>query len=89
MHYYLRYIKFGLGRCVEDASHEVRDGHITREEAFITGPKVRGEFPKKYYQEFLDYLEITDANFWSIVDSGDPNTYGKKGNYWKLKNPIK
>ena len=32
-HYYLRYIKFGLGRCMEDAAHEIRDGHITRDEA--------------------------------------------------------
>ena len=30
--HYMRYIKFGLGRCVEDASHEIREGHISREE---------------------------------------------------------
>ena len=30
-HYYLRYIKFGLGRCMEDTAHEIRDGHLTRE----------------------------------------------------------
>ena len=30
-HYYLRYIKFGLGRCMEDTAHEIRDGHLTRD----------------------------------------------------------
>ena len=31
-HYYLMYIKFGIGRATSDAAHEVREGHITREE---------------------------------------------------------
>ena len=31
-HYYLAYMKFGIGRCTSDAAHEIRDGHITREE---------------------------------------------------------
>ena len=35
MHYYMRYIKFGLGRCVEDAAHEIREGHISRDEYCI------------------------------------------------------
>ena len=39
-HYYMRYIKFGLGRCVEDASHEIRDDHITREEGIASNKKI-------------------------------------------------
>tara|TARA_B100000700_G_scaffold327988_1_gene444283 strand:+ start:15 stop:905 length:891 start_codon:yes stop_codon:yes gene_type:complete len=90
MHYYMRYIKFGLGRCVEDASHEIRDGHLTREEAISLVNKYEGEFPRKYYNEFLKYLNITDAKFWEIVDSWRPkHLWEKKGNYWQLKNPIK
>ena len=90
MHYYMRYIKFGLGRCVEDASHEIRDGHLTREEAISLAEKYEGEFPKKYYNEFLKYLNITDAKFWEIVDSWrPPHLWEKKGNYWRLKNSLK
>ena len=29
-HYYLMFIKFGIGRATSDAAHEVRDGKITR-----------------------------------------------------------
>ena len=90
MHYYMRYIKFGLGRCVEDASHEIRDGHLSREEAISLAKKYEGEFPKKYYNEFLKYLNITDADFWEIADSWRmQHLWEKKGNYWRLKNPIK
>ena len=48
----LRYIKFGLGRCVEDASHEIRDGHISREEGVALAKKYEGEFPEKNYLHF-------------------------------------
>ena len=46
-HYYLRYIKFGLGRCMEDAAHEIRDSHITREEGVALMKRYEGEFPQK------------------------------------------
>ena len=58
MHYYMRYIKFGLGRCVEDAAHEIRDGHITRQEGIQLMNKYEGEFPSKYFNDFLKYLDI-------------------------------
>ena len=89
-HFYLRYIKFGLGRCVEDVSHEIRDKHITREEGLALVKKYDGEFPKKYYKEFLHYLDISDKQFWSIVDSWRPkHLWKKKGQKWKLKFPPK
>ncbi len=90
MHYYMRFIKFGLGRCVEDASHEIRAGHLTREEAISLVQKYEGEFPKKYYNEFLKYLNITDSQFWDIADSWRlDHLWEKKGNEWRLKSPLK
>ena len=89
-HYYLRYIKFGLGRCCEEASHEIRDGHITREEGISLMKKYEGEFPKKYYKDFKEYLDINDDKFWEIIDSWrSDNLWKKENNEWKLKYPIK
>ena len=31
--------------------------------------KYDGEFPKKYFKDFLKYLEIDEEEFWEIVDS--------------------
>tara|TARA_Y100000590_G_scaffold470266_1_gene663184 strand:- start:972 stop:2165 length:1194 start_codon:yes stop_codon:yes gene_type:complete len=88
-HYYMRYIKFGLGRCVEDASHEIRSGHITREEGVALANKYEGEFPEKYFVEFLEYLNIDHAYFWEVVDAWrSPNLWEKKNNHWILKNPL-
>ena len=69
MHYYMKYIKFGFGRTTDDAAHEVRDGHIDRDEAVALIRKYDGEFPKKYFNEFLEYLSIDEKHFWEVVDS--------------------
>ena len=88
-HYYLRYIKFGLGRCMEDAAHEIRDGHITREEGIALMKRYEGEFPKKYFDEFLNYLDISEDLFWEIVDSWRaPHLWRKLNGNWQLKHPI-
>ena len=88
-HYYMRYIKLGIGRCVEDTAHEIREGHITRDEGVDLIKKFEGEFPKKYFDEFLNYLEIDEVEFWSIVDSWRLDHLWKKvDGKWIFKNPI-
>ena len=88
-HYYLSYIKFGLGRCTADAAHEIRDGHITRDEATALVKKYDGEFPIKYYQEFLKYCDITEEEFNEVVDSWrGENIWKFQNNEWILKNPV-
>lgn len=79
-HFYLAYIKFGIARATSDAAHEIRDGHITRDEAIALVKRYDGEFPKKYFQEFLEYLDIDEKHFWKIVDSWRPTHLWKKVN---------
>jgi N-acetyl sugar amidotransferase len=68
-HYYLAYIKFGLGRATSDAAHEIRDGHLTREEGVQLVNKFDGEFPEKHFQTFLDYCDIDKEYFDKVIDS--------------------
>ncbi len=88
-HYYLAFIKFGIGRATSDAAHEIRDGHINREEGIALVKKFDGEFPKNHFNEFLDYLSITEEFFWKIVDSYRSNhIWEKKNDEWKLRTAI-
>ena len=48
-HYYTMFIKFGIGRASFDASQEIRNGKITREEGINLVKKYDSEFPKKYF----------------------------------------
>lgn len=89
-HYYLAFIKFGLGRCTSDTAHEIRDGHLTREEGVALVNKFDGEFPKKYFETFLEYCDISEEYFWETIDSWrSPHLWGKDQNgEWKLKHNV-
>ena len=85
-HFYLSYIKFGLGRASRDAQMEVRSRHITRKEAVALVRRYDGEFPKKYFKEFLEYLDITELHFWRVIDRYRmPHLWEKVKGKWKLK----
>ena len=88
-HYYFMYLKFGIGRATSDAAHEVRDGHLIREEAVKLVRKYDGEFPKKYFEKFLDYCGISKSTFNKIADSWRASHLWEKNNKkWKLKTKV-
>ena len=89
-HYYLAFIKFGIGRATSDSAHEVRDGKITRDEAVALVKKYDGEFPKKYYREFLEYCQMSEDEFEKTIDSWRSDHIWLKSNEgeWKLKDPV-
>ncbi len=88
-HYYLMFIKFGIGRATSDAAHEVRDGHLTREEAVALVGRFDGEFPKKYYELFLDYAGITEQEFNDVVNSWRPaHVWREINGEWFLRHKV-
>ena len=60
LHYWTSYIKFGLGRATYDASQEIRNEEITREEAVSLVKKFDGEWPARFEVELMDYLSINE-----------------------------
>ena len=95
-HFWTTFIKFGIGRTTEEASQECRHGYITREEAVNLVKKYDGEFPKKYFQDFLKLTKLSEEEFYNIVDSFRPSHLWEKtgndfryGKNWALKNKIK
>ncbi|HAR97330.1 MAG TPA: N-acetyl sugar amidotransferase [Syntrophus sp. (in: bacteria)] len=88
-HFYLAFIKFGIGRCTSDAAHEVRDGHITREEGAALVRRFDGEFPRRWYKEFLEYLDITDEHFWEVADRfRRPHIWKREQGTWNLRAAV-
>ncbi|MBI5623419.1 MAG: N-acetyl sugar amidotransferase [Elusimicrobia bacterium] len=88
-HYYLSYIKFGIGRATSDAAHEIRDGHISREEGVALVRRYDGEFPQKHFLEFLEYTSLTEKRFWEIVDGfRPPHLWEKSKTGWRLKHQV-
>jgi len=86
MHFYTTYIKFGIGRASYDAAQEIRNNKITREEGLSLVKKFDGEFPKTYFKDFLDYIEISENEFFKKIDDlRSPHLWEKKGDEWILK----
>lgn len=63
LHYFTTYIKFGIGRATYDASQEIRNEEITREEGVALVKKFDGEFPERFAEELFKYLSIPENEF--------------------------
>ncbi len=88
-HYYLTFIKFGIGRATYDACQEIRNDKITREEGVNLVKKFDSEFPKKYFKEFLEYINFSETEFFEILDKfRSPHLWSKIGNNWKIKQQV-
>jgi N-acetyl sugar amidotransferase len=88
-HYFTTLIKFGLGRATYDAAQEIRNGKITRDEGVNLVKKFDQEFPAKYFHEFLEYVNVTESEFWETVNRyRSPHLWEKVGDEWILKHTV-
>jgi N-acetyl sugar amidotransferase len=91
LHYYTTFIKFGIGRATYDASQEIRNRHLTREEGIALVNKFDGEFPDRYFDEVMDYLEIDKEYFKKELTDKfrSPHLWGKdESGEWKLRHNV-
>lgn len=85
-HYFTMFIKFGQGRTMNDACRDIRDGYITRDEALHLMSKYDGEFPRKYFDDFCNYINISAEEYWEIIDNcRSPHLWEKNNGNWKLR----
>jgi len=86
IHFYTYFMKFGIGKATMDASQEIRNGHITREEGVSLVQRYDGEFPSDYFEDFLDYINITEDEFWLRADKArSPHLWKKENGEWKRR----
>ena len=89
LHYYTTYIKFGYGRASHDASQEIRNDHIDRKEALSLVKKFDGEFPDKYFNEILEYLDFDPLKFHKLCDKfRSPHIWKKTSLGYRLRHTV-
>ncbi len=91
LHYYLSYIKFGIGRATSDAAHEIRDGHINREEGVSLVKQFDHRKPSVSLPQTLDYLGISEQDLNLITDAFKekrPNLWKRTNQDWELKHAV-
>ena len=88
-HYYTTFIKFGLGRATYDASQEIRNKHLTREEGVALVRRFDGEFPDRYFEEIMDYIGLKPDEFLALCDKfRSPHLWKREAGEWKLRHPV-
>jgi N-acetyl sugar amidotransferase len=86
LHDYLKFIKLGYGRATDHASKDIRLGKMTRDEGVEMVKKYDSVIPDDLYY-WLDYVKMTEKEFWNICDTfRDPRVWTKKNNEWIKKN---
>ena len=88
-HYYTTLVKFGIGRATADAAQEIRNGKITRDEGVQLVKKFDLEFPKKYFAEFLEYIDLSEKDFIAAIDRHrSPHIWMCAAGEWQLRHPV-
>lgn len=83
VHDYLKYIKFGYGRCTDHAVKDIRAGQLSRGQAVDLVRKYDHVKPSDLAR-WLDYVGMTEQEFDSICDTfRDPRVWYKRDGKWK------
>jgi len=89
LHYYTTFIKFGLGRASYDASQEIRNKHLTREEGVALVHKFDGEVPQRYFAEVMEYIGMKPEHFHELCDRArSPHLWKREGGAWALRQKV-
>jgi hypothetical protein len=89
LHYYTTHVKFGIGRATYDASQEIRNNHLTREEGVALVNRFDGEFPDRYFDDIMEHLEMKPEYFHELCDRfRSPHLWKQEGGEWKLRHTV-
>ncbi len=89
LHVYLMYLKFGFGRANQDACIEVRRGAMDRAQAVNLVRLYDGHFPEEFLATYLDYYQITRAEFDAVLDRwANKDLFEKRDGMWEPKFTI-
>ncbi len=85
-HDYLKFIKFGYGRCTDHASKDIRLGTLARAEA-IARVRQYDHVKPSDITRWCEYVGMTEAQFDAIADTfRDPRVWWMEEGQWRKQN---
>jgi hypothetical protein len=77
------YLKFGFGRCTQDAGIDIRRGALTRKQALTLVRRYDGEFPEPYVEGYLKYFRMARDEFDEVLDRwANKELFAKQNGRW-------
>jgi hypothetical protein len=88
-HFYTTFIKFGIGRTTYEASQEIRNRHLTRQEGIALVNRFDGEFPERHADDVMKYLGMDLDYFMELCDKfRSPHLWERTETDWRLKHVV-
>lgn len=86
VHDYLKFIKFGYGRCTDHACKDLRAGKITRQQAVMLVKRYDSVRPSDL-DRWLTYVDMTEDEFDQVCDTfRDPRVWWIENGQWYKDN---
>jgi N-acetyl sugar amidotransferase len=86
VHDYLKYVKFGYGRCTDHVCKDIRAGLMSRDEGIELVRRYDHVKPRDL-KRWLEYTGMTEAEFDRIADTfRDPRVWRREANEWRKEN---
>ncbi len=86
VHDFLKFVKFGYGRCSDHASKDIRLGYMTRADA-VEEVRKRDHVVPSDLSYWLEYVDMSEDEFWRIADSfRDPRVWRIENDLWVKDN---
>lgn len=90
LHVYLMYLKFGFGRCNQDASIDIRRGSMTRQQAIELVKIYDGLAPSDLYDEYCAYYKISKSKLFKYINKWvNKDLFKKVNNKWERNFQIR
>jgi len=84
---WLKFVKFGYGRCTDHTSKDIRLGAMTREKGIELVAQYDHKVPQKSLQYFLDMTGMKEDEFFQISDTfRDPRVWWIQNGKWYKDN---
>jgi len=87
IHDYVKFLKFGYGKATDHASRDIRLKRLSREDGIKLIEKFESELPDVSLRMFLDWIDMTQEEFYKIIEPfRDPLIWkkNKNGEYSKI-----
>ena len=89
VHDYVKYLKYGYGKCTDHASRDIRLGRLSRKKA-INLIKQYDSLKPDNTKIFLEWLGVSENKFYRNINNfRDPKIWkSNKPNLWRIKDAI-
>ncbi len=88
-HTWMKFVKFGHWFSTDYASLYIREGLLTREQAIKYINEEEYKLDKKMLKDFIDFIEISEEEFWKVVEKfANLELVEKRNGVWRLKKPA-